>query len=468
MSRKAAIYCRISRDREGAGLGVERQRADCEALAERLTWHVASTFVDNDMSAYRGKPRPAYELMLAAVKAGTVNAIIAWHPDRLHRSPKELEAFIDLLELKRVQVQTVQSGELDLSTPTGRAVARTVGAWSRFESEHKSARIAASKMQARAAGKWTGGPIPLGWKLVDYKIAVDRPAAKRIRDACTAVVEGRSLGSIAADWNRSGFAGRRWDYTQVRQVLTRGRNAGLIVHHGEIVGPAQWPAFVSESLWQATRAVFAEPSRRRAWDTNVRHLLSGIALCPCGAVMRSGHLHGQYVYRCKEPGRGHVARAADPADLYVRLTIAARLAEPDVANLRPLEDVVALADARTEAAALRGRLAEIAAAYARGTVTLAQLEHSSAKMRTELDVAEALLQSQRGDMAARVLAAGVPALEFWDADLQTQRAVVRDLAVIQLHRADRRRKIEAEQFLDPQESTHELAIDPETVEIIWR
>src|SRR6478736_4372336 len=81
----AAIYCRISRDREGAGLGVERQEADCRALAERLGWEVAAVFVDNDISAYSGARRPQYDLMLAAVREGEIKGIVAWHPDRLHR-----------------------------------------------------------------------------------------------------------------------------------------------------------------------------------------------------------------------------------------------------------------------------------------------------------------------------------------------------------------------------------------------
>ena len=36
--RTAAIYVRISQDRGGAGLGVQRQREDCEALCDRLGW----------------------------------------------------------------------------------------------------------------------------------------------------------------------------------------------------------------------------------------------------------------------------------------------------------------------------------------------------------------------------------------------------------------------------------------------
>ena len=81
----AAIYVRISRDRAGAGLGVERQEHDCRELAARLGWPVVEVFTDNDLSAYSGRPRPAYRAMIEAVRAGRVQAVLAWHPDRLHR-----------------------------------------------------------------------------------------------------------------------------------------------------------------------------------------------------------------------------------------------------------------------------------------------------------------------------------------------------------------------------------------------
>src|SRR5688500_5358433 len=92
MGRKAAIYVRISEDKTGAGLGIERQEDDCRALAGRLGWDVVEPiFEDNDVSAYSGKPRPGYRALLAALRAGNADAVICWHTDRLHRSPVELE-----------------------------------------------------------------------------------------------------------------------------------------------------------------------------------------------------------------------------------------------------------------------------------------------------------------------------------------------------------------------------------------
>ena len=46
MTRRAAIYCRISQDRGGAGLGVTRQEEDCRALSARKGWDVVAFGVD--------------------------------------------------------------------------------------------------------------------------------------------------------------------------------------------------------------------------------------------------------------------------------------------------------------------------------------------------------------------------------------------------------------------------------------
>src|SRR5215207_9820893 len=102
MTRRAALYLRISQDRNGQQLGVERQREDCVRYAAARGWDVAGLYVDNDVSASSGRRRPEYERMLADVVTGTVDAVVSWDLDRLHRRPVELERFIDLADEHRL------------------------------------------------------------------------------------------------------------------------------------------------------------------------------------------------------------------------------------------------------------------------------------------------------------------------------------------------------------------------------
>ena len=73
---------------------MNRQLADCPAEAARRGWTVAEVYVDDDVSAYSGKTRPAYARMLADLADEQRDAVIVWHLDRLHRRPIELEQFV--------------------------------------------------------------------------------------------------------------------------------------------------------------------------------------------------------------------------------------------------------------------------------------------------------------------------------------------------------------------------------------
>jgi DNA invertase Pin-like site-specific DNA recombinase len=152
----AGVYTRISSDPRGQRAGVERQRVDCEALCASRGWRVAEIFEDNDASAYGRKPRHAYERMLAAVDSGAIDAIVTWHNDRLHRFPKELEAFIDLVERSGVRLAVVAGGDYDLTTPDGRLSARIVGAVARKESEDRSRRVRRKHLELAEQGRPAG------------------------------------------------------------------------------------------------------------------------------------------------------------------------------------------------------------------------------------------------------------------------------------------------------------------------
>src|SRR4051812_10654735 len=94
--KRAAIYVRLSSDREGRELGIQRQEQDCRALAEELGWTLHPTrpiYRDNDRgaSSLSHKARPEYAELLAAVRAGQVDAILYWSNSRLTRRPREYE-----------------------------------------------------------------------------------------------------------------------------------------------------------------------------------------------------------------------------------------------------------------------------------------------------------------------------------------------------------------------------------------
>jgi site-specific DNA recombinase len=439
--RAAAVYVRISRDKAGAGLGVERQEADCRQLAARLGWTVVEVFADNDLSAYSGRPRPRYRAMLDAIRAGRIGAVLAWHTDRLHRSPIELETYISACNDDRdVPTHTVQAGPLDLSTPSGRMIARQLGAVARYESEHRSERVRRAFLQNAQQGRRAGGPRPFGYQ--DDGVTVREPEAAAVRAAVESVLAGASLRSVARDLTATGLTttlkARTWDAHAVRALILKPRNAGLREHQGRVIGPANWPAIVPEEQWRAVVAILTDPSRRTSpSDARVKWLGSGIYRCagcerPSLRVSTSGRASA--CYRCPgSPGTtGHVTRAAGPLDAYFEAVIVERLSRPDAIDLlRPATPEVNLSALRATANAARARLTEIAEMLGDEELTRAEAQIARGRASARLERAEAeIVVATECNPLAGLVGAPDPAAVWGGLDIGRRRAVLDALMTV--------------------------------------
>ncbi len=74
---RAGIYVRISRDRTGEEVGIDRQERECRALWEARGWTVTGVYPDGDISACSGKHRPGGARMLDDLKGGAFDVLVA-------------------------------------------------------------------------------------------------------------------------------------------------------------------------------------------------------------------------------------------------------------------------------------------------------------------------------------------------------------------------------------------------------
>lgn len=410
------VYCRISQDRAGAGLGTERQEQDCRALADRLGFTVSKVYRDDDISAYSGKRRPGYEQMLTDLRAGLGDVVICWHTDRLYRRVADLLEYVKVTNDKGVPTHGVTSGSVDLTTAAGRLMAVQFANMAEYESAHKGERIASKHKQSAENGKWRGGTRPFGYSADG--ISLDPVEAPLIREAYRQILEGLSLAAIMRGWNEAGIRsstryrdktnrelklpGKLWNYATIRQVLLRPRNYGASVLRGEVVGVGKWEPIVDESTWRSVKAVLSNPKRRLSSSNKGRWLLAGLARCgvceTAGrvATVRSGTSRSRgttwSVYRCTP--HVHVARRADLCDDYVEQVLLARLQRPDARNLYAL---MAAQPSKTrlsleaDAHGLRAQLDEAVALYSEGVLSAAQLRTTNQRLRERLAEVEALM-----------------------------------------------------------------------------
>ena len=455
-TRRAAIYARISRDTEGEGLGVARQLEACRQLAATMGLDVLDEYVDNDLSAFKTRTRrPAYDRLLTDIEHGAVSAVIVWNLDRLLRQTKELERYMDLCQPLDVATYEVTAGKTDLTTPSGRATAKTRGAWAQYESEHKAERIRAQKAQAARAGKPLGGPVPWGWRRVGHVVddsgrprggtfEPDPFPARMLEEGTQMVIQGRTLGDVARYWAAEGVrsgSGRTLTTTQVKRLLIRPRNAGLLTFHGETVSDG-WPPVVSLEDFRACESLLTAPERRQQSEQKYRYLLSGVARCQCGRAVHgiNSNTKGR-MYRCTvsfEHGTdraGHVTRKMEPLDAYVIDAVTTALGRPELLDaLRSEIDRRQPAPrGNAEVLDLTARKNSLVRMYSQGTISETQLVEGTAELNARLDAIQRdVLRGSRSVALSRLLVTEDPGASFLAAPLQAQREVLRALLWVEI------------------------------------
>lgn len=466
---RAVIYARISNDRVGAGLGVKRQETDCRALAERLAAQWGATIVivavlcDNDVSAYSGRKRKDYQRLCQMIANGEADLVLTWHGDRLHRSTRELEDFIDISNASDVATHTVTAGDYDLTTSNGRFQARIAGAIARRESEHRSERVRAAAAQRALLGRYKGGIRPFGFEqdgmtlrglqcpacagLDGFTAEGDCAAcgtrsalipgseAWWLAEATDGVLASSSLRAQVRRFKAAGVMtskGNEFEPETLKEVLLRPRNAGINVYRGEEIGPAPWPAIVSEAKFRAVVSILTNPARRTTPGNQPKWLGTSIFRCGvegCDRTVISTRTGGSKLpsYRCN-CRKGHVVRNIKHVDKLVVAKVLDRLSRPDAMDLLMVTEEIDTAALHAEAMALRQRSDELAVEAARGKISVRALTVASKEIETQLAAVEAkIAASAVVDPLASIVGAEDVEARWESLDLDVQQAILRVL-----------------------------------------
>ncbi|WP_345699137.1 recombinase family protein [Kitasatospora terrestris] len=530
---RAAIYCRLSSDPTGRAANVQRQEADCRALAKELGWTVVDVQIDNDISAYAGKPRPGYRELLHGIRTGQIDAVLAWHTDRLYRRLPDLEDLVKAVQERNVMIRTCKAGIIDLSTASGIMTAEIQASVSKHEVAHLIERVKAAKDAAAAKGAYRGGPRPFGYE-ADGRAprgfvcpscgsregfgndrtcqgcgtrSINEPGSEAwyTEQATLAIVDGESLRSICRTWAEAGVRtvprrfrqedgtrgepeSREWKPEELRKLLLRPRNAGLLEvsaigldgkRRSEIAGQADWPPIVDEETWRACKAVLENPARRTTTGNGRVWLLSRLAHCWCGAPVRGGskgvggNTKAQKLgraslpaYRCTE-GPSHVIRDAHRLDEFITDLVVERLSRPDAAelHLKPVDAAEPHTDLARKAGILRTKLDTIAADFAEDLITRQQMLDMTAITRQRLNAVTAQMggRASTSVLASLPLGDGAAMGELWPTlHLDRRRQVVEAVVSIVINKSRRGRPKGYRPGIDTS------YFDASTIDVTWK
>jgi hypothetical protein len=185
-----------------------------------------------------------------------------------------------------------------------------------FEREMIGERTRDKMSAARRKGRWTGGPPPLGYDIVDRKLVVNDAEAALVRrlfalylDLHSAVAVARVLNAesqttkLHVSTKGTSRGARAWDRQSVLHVLRNPLPAGLMPCDGEL-HDGQHQAIIDQVTYRRVQNMLDEGRRERTrWGRNPAYILAGIIHCAlCGqaytpASTRKGGREYRY-YRC--------------------------------------------------------------------------------------------------------------------------------------------------------------------------
>ncbi|HEY3987958.1 MAG TPA: recombinase family protein [Acidobacteriaceae bacterium] len=145
------IYCRVSTTDQQT---LPMQEAALREYAEHRGWEVVKVVAEKRSGA---KTRPQREALLQAARRREIDVIAVWKLDRWGRSLADLVTSLEeLIALGIVFVSYTEA--IDLSTPSGRAMAGMLSVFSTFERDVIRERVLAGQAYARSKGVQFGPP----------------------------------------------------------------------------------------------------------------------------------------------------------------------------------------------------------------------------------------------------------------------------------------------------------------------
>ena len=313
----AALYARVSSDRQDVDLSVAAQLRALRDYAAKNGYVVAREYVDEAESG-RSANRPEFRRMLdeASKPEAPFKEILVWKFSRFTRKREHAVAFKSMLRRRGIRVVSITEHADD--SPTGKLMEAIIESVDEFYSENLAQEVLRGMREAASRGFWISSRAPYGYDRVMVQDGAKKHPRLEVNDAEAALVRrmfqmadsGKTLLDITKTLNREGIAspnGKSWRKTTVYKLLTNEVYTGTMVWGANAKDKAPpvrvenaFPALVSQGQFERVAALLESraPVHSHPRRSASSYLLSGIVKCKtCGkALSGQESKSGQFAY----------------------------------------------------------------------------------------------------------------------------------------------------------------------------
>ena len=314
----AALYARVSSDRQDVDLSVSAQLRALKDYAKANGYSVAREYVDEAESG-RVADRPQFREMIeeGSKPKAPFDVILVWKFSRFTRKREHAVAFKSMLRRKGIRVVSITEQAED--NATGRLLEGIIESVDEFYSENLAQEVVRGMREAASRGFFLASNAPFGYRRVKVNdgakerptLEVDPATAPVVREIFEKSLLGSGLKEICKELNDRGVTnrGKRWYKGTLHYVLRNEAYTGAAVWGRTSKGEntqdpvrveGAWPALISRELFEDVQQAMREraPKVRRPARVGSRFLLSGLLKCGvCGRPYSAqGAKSGQFAY----------------------------------------------------------------------------------------------------------------------------------------------------------------------------
>ena len=301
------IYARYSSDKQTEN-SIDGQLRICHEYCKQKGFTVVGEYIDRAMSGTDDN-RPDFQRMIKDAEKQRFAFIIVYRFDRFMRN--RYDSAIYKKRLEQFGVRVLSTAEQVTDGDEGIILESIYEAMDEAYSRRLSRITKRGMRETAAKGLWTGGNVPLGYRVEEKKLVIDEHESRAVRIIFEMFADGKTKTQIANELNSQGFTtktGKKWTASNLMSVLSNTMYYGDYTYRDAEQGdiPRECPAIITRELFDRAQA-YVEQNKRtfgKKSDDDVDFMLSGKLFCgPCGSAMvgdsgtsRSGAKH--YYYTC--------------------------------------------------------------------------------------------------------------------------------------------------------------------------
>ena len=294
----AALYARVSSERQDVDLSVPAQLRALRDYAEKNGYTIAREYVDEAESG-RVSDRPQFRRMLEEATKPTApfHEILVWKFSRFTRKREHAVVFKSMLRKKGVRVVSITEHADD--SPTGKLMEAIIESMDEFYSENLAQEVSRGMREAATRGFWMSSRAPYGYTKVMVQDGakkrpilepnpVTAPVVQRMFEMAQA---GKGILDITRTLNEEGIAnprGRLWSKTGIHNILCNEVYTGTMTWGESAKEKAEpvrvekaFPAIISKSQFRSVNKQMRSRAPKKAHPRRVgsTYLLSGLVKC---------------------------------------------------------------------------------------------------------------------------------------------------------------------------------------------